>query len=37
VTVLCHALGLWFAFTALIPYAPVTYDYQPATTAWSSR
>lgn len=36
-TVLCQALGLWFAFTALIPYAPVHYDQQPATTVWNSR
>lgn len=34
-TVICHALGLWFAFTALAPYAPVHYDHQ--RTAWSSR
>ena len=30
-TVICHLLGCLFAFTALAPYAPVTYDYQHAT------
>lgn len=34
-TVICHLLGCLFAFTALAPYAPVTYDYQPA--VWSAR
>jgi len=37
VTVICHLLGCLFAFCVLAPYAPVTYDYQPAPAAWSSR
>lgn len=28
-TVICHLLGLLFAFTVLAPYAPVHYDYPP--------
>lgn len=36
-TVICHGLGLLFAFLVLAPYAPVTYDYAPQHTAWSSR
>ena len=36
-TAICQLLGLLFAFVVLAPYAPVTYDYQPAPTARSNR
>lgn len=35
-TVICHGLGLLFAFLMLAPHGPVTYDVH-IHAAWSSR